>query len=145
MEKTKYKIISELIAGKKPTEITKKLNVPYSKVFKAQEEFEESSLNGVVSEVLEKIDQDSTNLLKNSDSLLYLTKELQNTAFQINAKVKDLLKTELTARELQTLTGITTNLQIAFVNKNMTQVNIQNNFEQEQPKYKEFLKDEPNN
>ena len=143
MEKDKYKIVSELLAGNKPTEIAKKLNISYGKVFKAQSEFEEASKKGLVNNILEKLDEESKNLLKNSDGLLYLTKELQNTAFQINSKVKNLLKTELTVRELQALTNITTSLQMSFVNKNMTQVNIQNNFEQTKPKYTEFLKDEP--
>ena len=79
------------------------------------------------------------------DGLENLSSELQRTALNINIRINSLVLSATDLSELSVAADTLCNLQSAFLNKNMTQVNVQNNFggEAATPKYAQYLSDVP--
>ena len=158
----KYKVISMLQQDLQPKEIAADLDVSYGTVLKLRREFEEAKANNTIDQlinmdklVLTEVEDKLNNLPQAQEAVLDLAKglngleqlseEFQNTANTINTRVRSLLMSIDHMSELEIATDILCKLQTAFVNKNMTQVNVQNNFggDSSTPKYTQFLGDKP--
>lgn len=138
-DKTKYEIVSRVMRDIEPRDIAEELHVPYASVLRVRTQYKESVANGtidkmfdmdklMIEELAEKFPVDDVNaLVKKVDGLERLSEELQGTATLINSKVRTLLHSIDSASELTELTDIICKLQNAFLNKNSTQVNVQNN------------------
>lgn len=155
-DKLKYKVISQLEAGTPPRDISEDLGVSYSSVLRLKTEFESAKINGTVAKLVDVdrllIEQagellpnaDVEKVTKGLDGLETLSCELQKTALALNNQVKSMLLSAEHPSELQVYTDIICQLQTSFINKNMTQVNVQNNFgDSGTPKYTRFLSDKP--
>lgn len=157
----KYKVISKLQRDISPKDIASELNVSYGGVLKLKREFEEAKVNGtidqlintsavILDEVGEKLSDLPTvqteinELAKGIAGLEHLSEELQQTALIINTRVRSLLLSIDHLSELEIAADVLCKLQTAFLNKNMTQVNVQNNYgDTDSPKYNQFLGDRP--
>lgn len=157
----KYKVISLLQQDQQPKDIAADLDISYGSVLKLRREYEEAKVNGTVDKllnadkvVLVEVEEKLNNLAetqaavielaKGIDGLEQLSEEFQKTANIINTHVKSLILRIDHMSELEIATDILCKLQTAFVNKNMTQVNVQNNFGGDNtPKYTQFLSDKP--
>jgi hypothetical protein len=157
----KYRVISKLQKDMAPKDIADELNVSYGGVLKLKREFEEAKVNGtidallntdklILTEVEEKLSDLPTvkaeinELAKGVAGLEHLSEELQQTALIINTRVRSLLLSIDHLSELEIAADVLCKLQSAFLNKNMTQVNVQNNYgDNESPKYNQFLSDRP--
>lgn len=155
-DKLKYKVISQLEAGIPPRDIADDLAVSYSSVVRIGAQLKEAKLNGTVAKLIdvdkllieqvgEQIPEADVNkLTKGLDGLEMLSCELQKTAVALNNQVKSMLLSSEHPSELQVYADIICQLQTSFINKNMTQVNVQNNFgNSDSPKYTKFLGDKP--
>lgn len=160
-DQQKYRVISRLQRDMPAKEIADDLGVSYGAVLKLRREFEEAKMNGtvdalldtsrlVLTEVSEHLNDlpttaDAvTELSKGLSGLEHLGNELQQTALLINTRARSLMLSIDHASELEIITEILCKLQSAFLNKNMTQVNVQNNFgDTSSPKYTQFLGDKP--
>ena len=157
----KCKVISKLQKDMQPKEIAEELDVSYGAVLKLRREFEEAKVNGtidalintdklVLAEVEEKlkdlptVEGEVAELAKSLSGLEHLSEELQQTALIINTRVRSLLLNIDHLSELEIAADVLCKIQTAFLNKNMTQVNVQNNYgENDSPKYNQFLSDRP--
>ena len=155
-DKLKYKVISQLEAGLQPRDIAEDTGASYSSVLRLKNQFEQAKLNGTVSQLIDSdkllIEQVGEELSLNNidkvtkglDGLEQLSTEFQKTALALNTQVKSLLLSAEHPSELQVFADILCQLQTSFINKNMTQVNVQNNFgNSDAPKYTKFLSDKP--
>lgn len=159
----KYKVISLLQQDMQPKEIAADLGEGYSYggILKLRREYEEAKLNGTIDSllntnkvVLAELEEKMSNLeetrasvielAKGVDGLEQLGEQFQQTANVINTHVKSLIMSIDHMSELEIAADIICKLQTAFLNKNMTQVNVQNNFGSDSsPKYTQFLSDKP--
>ena len=158
----KYKAISQLQQDLAPRQIADDLDISYGGVLKLKREFEEAKLNGTIDELLDAnklvltetaerlSDLASTEkaveeITKGLSGLEQLSTELQSTASVIITRVRSQIMSIDHMSELEGAADIICKLQTAFLNKNMTQVNVQNNFSDEgnTPKYNQFLSDKP--
>lgn len=160
-DQLKYKIISLLKADHSAKDIASDLDVSYGSVLKLRRDFEEARMNGTIDtlvnmdkllietaagqlEELPNASKAAVDLTKGLEGLEQLSIDLQQSASLVNTRVRSLLMSIDHASELEILTDILCKLQTSFVNKNMTQVNVQNNFGNEgTPKYNQFLGDKP--
>jgi len=157
----KYKVISLLQNDATPKDIADDLNVSYGTVLKLRREYDDAKRNGTVnqlvdmddvilSEVASKLSElpggeevlgEFTEKLK---GLEHLSEEFQTTAHQINTRARSLLLSIEHVSELEIITDILCKLQTSFINKNMTQVSVQNNYtDNNTPKYNQYLGDVP--
>jgi hypothetical protein len=154
----KYKVISLLQQDLEPKDIADDLGVSYGGVLKLRREFEQAKLNNTVDKLINMenvlLDEISARLPDVSDAAKELTAkvtgleqlslDLQSTASSINTRARAMIMSVDSAVDLEVLTDILCKLQTAFVNKNLTQVNVQNNFgENGGAKYSNFLGDAP--
>lgn len=156
---TKYKVVAELQKGRPAKDIAEDLDVAYGKVLKIRREYEvalannevdsfikaDSLLVAAVSEELSTVvdvSDAAEALSKGVEGLDKLNTELHKTALLINTKVQNLAISVQHLSELEIAADIITKLQVAFFNKNSTQVNIQNNLG-DTPRYSQFLGDAP--
>ena len=157
----KYKVISLLQNDTAPRDIADDLDISYGAVLKLRREYDDAKRNGtidqlvnmdnvILSEVADKLSElpgaeealgEFTEKLK---GLEHLSEEFQNTAHQINTRARTLLLSIEHVSELEVITDILCKLQTSFINKNMTQVNVQNNYPgSDTPKYNQYLGDVP--
>lgn len=159
-ENDKYKVISLLQNNVTPRDIVEQVDVSYSMVLRLKREYENAKLNNTLDQLIDtdklllaKIDDELSSvanmkgsvaaLTKGLDGLERLSDELQKTALNINTRVNSLILSIETMSELEIAADILCKMQTAFLNKNMTQVNVQNNFGNDTPKYSQFLGDKP--
>lgn len=165
-DQTKYKVINDLINGEAPKDIAKEHDVAYPTVLRWKREFEQAKLNGtvdellnldevVLSEVIEAVEAQSPEVLregvnnatselaKGLDGLERLQTEFQTTASYLNTRLRSLAMSTDHVSELSVCVEALCSLQSAFFNKNTTQVNIQNNYDESGNKYGSFLSDVP--
>ena len=157
----KYKVISLLQNDTAPKDIADDLDISYGAVLKLRREYDDAKRNGtidqlvnmdnvILSEVADKLSKlpgaeealgEFTEKLK---GLEHLSEEFQTTAHQINTRARSLLLSIEHVSELEVITDILCKLQTSFINKNMTQVNVQNNYPgSDTPKYNQYLGDVP--
>jgi hypothetical protein len=158
----KYKVISMLQNEHTPKEIADDLDVSYGAVLKLRREYETAKINGTIDTLLDtnklvltEVAEQLSDLPTTEDAVIELTKglnglerlseEFQATALTINTRTRSLLLSIEHISELEVATDILCKLQNAFLNKNSTQVNIQNNLggDSATPKYSQFLGDKP--
>jgi len=158
-DKLKYKAINLLEQGQSPKDIAELLNISYSSVLSIKRDLKEAKENGTIAKLIDAdkflIEQVGEELgldkevvatvTKGISGLEVLSEELQKTAMQINTRIRSLLLSVEHPSELQAYADILCNIQTSFINKNMTQVNIQNNIGSNDgaPKYSRFLSDKP--
>lgn len=158
-DKTKYKIISLIDAGLEAKDIADELDVSYSSVLRLRTQYKEAKLNNDVASLVDVdkllIQQTADQLsidgevveevTKGLSGLEVLSTELQTTASALNNKVRSLLVNAEHPSELKLYAEILCDLQTSFVNKNMTQVNVQNNFGDngQASRYSQYLGDKP--
>ena len=154
-EDEKYKVIARLQNKEEPQAIAEILDLSYAGVLRFKKQYEQSLLNGtvdklvdvdrmVLSTVGDQLGVDTTELTKGLDGLDKLSLSLQTTAASINTKINSLMLSCDTMSELEIAADILCKLQTAFLNKNLTQVNVQNNYtDQSTPKYAQYLSDVP--
>lgn len=167
-DQTKYNIINGLINGEAPKDLAKEFDVPYPTVLRIRREFEQAKIEGnvdellnmdavVLSEVMAAVEAQAPDVMAGSVNsaageltaglagLERLQTEFQTTASYLNTRIRSLAMSVEHISELQVLTESLCSLQSAFFNKNATQVNIQNNYDEGGNKYGSFLSDVPNN
>ncbi len=160
-DKLKYKVISLLQQEMQPKDIAEDLDVSYGAVLKLRRDYEDAKLNNtmdkilnvdklVFEEVAEKLDdlplakEAVVELVDGIKGIEKLSINLQATADIINTRVRSLIMSVDHISELEIAADILCKLQTSFINKNMTQVNVQNNFgDTGTPKYTQFLGDKP--
>lgn len=155
----KYKVISLLEAGRPAKDVAEDLNVSYAAVIKLNKDYKEAKLNGTLNKLINVdkliIEQTAADLdlptenvetvIKGLSGLEVLAEDFQLTAQQLNQRLKGMIASVEFASDLNVLTDILCKLQTAFINKQLTQVNVQNNFggDTGQSKYTQFLGDKP--
>lgn len=156
-DKTKYEIISRVMRGDEAKDIAEELDVSYPSVLRERTRYKDAVANGtidslfdmdklMIEELGDKFPIDDVNkLVKSVDGLERLSTELQGTAAQLNMRVRTFIMGADSASELAELTEIVCKLQNAFMNKNSTQVNVQNNNfgDSNDNPYNHFLGDAP--
>lgn len=159
-EDDKYRVIAALEDTDKPArEIADDLDVSYGAVLKLKREYDTAKVNNTIDQLIDvdrlllvkagqqidklpNVDKAVTNLTQGLDGLDRLSNELQKTAIALNQKVNSLMLSVTDLAELELASNILCALQTAFLNKQQTQVNIQNNMGT--PQYSQFLGDVPN-
>lgn len=159
----KYKCIVRLHEGVDPKLIAEELEIPYSRVLRHRGELNTAIAEGNLNKLLHMdeaaIELMATELVRDlpvefqqsaqanmdalSDGVKGLNKlscELQQTAMNINVRIRTLVMSIENTSELTDLTKALCDLQNAFFNKQGVQVNIQNNTGSS---YTEFLSDAP--
>lgn len=164
----KYNILADLSCGITPAEIATKRDVSYATVLRYKTEFEKAKANGKLDTILDlskvareqlanqvlaqtpedmrdAVEAEMGALLKSIDMADVLKVNMQAAANKLTDRVVTLINKCESGSELHVLADTLCMLQTAFFNKNMTQVNVQNNFGQgsEPAKYSEFLSDKP--
>lgn len=166
-EQEKYNIVSRLLNGDAPKDVSEALDVPYSKVLRLNRELkdaqEANTLNefiamdeAVMAELMEGIAARAPDALQGEvvaavanvseakSTMEVLSHDLQVTAKVITTRIKVAASTVEHVSELDVLADALCKLQNAFFNKNSTQVNVQNNYGSDgAPKYGAFLSDKP--
>ncbi len=154
MQKTenqlRAEIVNELQLDKLTAkEIAEQFEVPYSKVIRIQAQYKEAVLNNTITEFLQserlvldratellaselpsiqqEIDAAKASISKKMTIMEQLNDDLATTAAIANTKLRVFIAGAETAGELSTLVDSLCTLRNAFFNKNITQVNIQNN------------------
>lgn len=153
----KHEVYKELALNRPAKEIAEDLGCSYSAVLKAKREFEDAKLQGKLSQLMDVdrtvlehaaddlgIDKAAVqDLAKGLDGLQNLDTALQQTALQINQKVKTMLMSVEQPSELYTYTEIITMLQKAFLGKDTVAIQINQNNGSQSSAYKQFLGDAP--
>lgn len=160
-DKLKYKVISLLQQEQQPKDIAADLDVSYGTVLKLRRQYEEAKLTNsmdkllnvdrlVFDEIVDKLDdlpiieEAAGELVEGLKGIEQLSVKFQQTADTINTRVRSLIMSVDHISELEIATDILCKLQTSFINKNATQVNVQNNFgDSSIPKYTQFLGDKP--
>ncbi len=160
-DQQKYKVISRLQNEESPKDIAEDLDISYSSILKLRREYDQAKLNGsidslvnmdnvVLHSVTEALaekgisNEDISDFKDKLQGLEHLSSTLQQTALNINQRANSLLLSVEHVSELEIITDILCKLQTSFINKNMTQVNVQNNYsDNTTPKYNQFLGDTP--
>lgn len=160
-DQQKYKVISRLQNNDQAKDIAEDLDVSYGSVLKLRREYDQAKTNGSIDSLLNMdnvILHEVTDKLKDAQiseeavnefteklqGLDQLSSSLQQTATNINKRANSMILSVEHVAELEVLTDILCKLQTSFINKNMTQVNVQNNYsDNTTPKYNQFLGDAP--
>ena len=160
-DKLKYKVISLLQQEQQPKDIAADLDVSYGTVLKLRRQYEEAKLTNsmdkllnvdrlVFDEIVDKLDdlpiieEAAGELVEGLKGIEQLSVKFQQTADTINTRVRSLIMSVDHISELEIAADILCKLQTSFINKNATQVNVQNNFgDRSTPKYTQFLGDKP--
>lgn len=155
----KYKVMSLLQQNIPPKDIAEDIDVSYGAVLKLKRQFEEARVNGTIDKLLSAKDlvldiaeevlsvipaeEAVVELTKGLTGIEHLSEQFQKTALILDTRVRTMLISITELHELETAVDILCKLQTAFVNKQMTQVNVQNNYGEGTPKYNQFLGDKP--
>lgn len=166
-EKTKYRVIGRLINSEAPKDIATAEDVPYATVLRLKRLVDEAKQNDKVAELLDldqvMLDEVLEAIVTKAPAVLTdavrevatavsaikamtdsLSLELMSTAKVLNSRIRAMSVSAATPGELDMLAESLCKMQIAFFNKNTTQVNIQNNHGVTDGKpYNSFLSDEP--
>jgi len=160
-DQQKYRVISRLQNNDHAKDIAEDLDVSYGSVLKLRRDYEQAKMNGsidslinmdnvILNEVTTKLSDDGISeeaieeFAEKLKGLEHLSSVLQTTAQNINTKANSMLLSVEHVSELEIITDILCKLQTSFINKNMTQVNVQNNYsDNTTPKYNQFLGDNP--
>ena len=158
---TKYKAIGKLQIDMDPHDIAEQLDVSYSSVVRLKREYKNALIDGTIDSlvdmsgiILDEVGRqlsDDPEALKAIDEtsakvkgLDRLAANLQQTATEINTRARSLIVGVDSANELEVIADILCKLQVAFVNTNSVQVNVQNNNMGAGDKaYGQFLTDAP--
>ena len=159
----KYKVISLLQNGIDAKEIADAMgaSVSYGAILKLKREYRDAKVNNTVDKLinadkllLAKVGEELsdvvdvskavTDLTKGVDGLERLGTSLQKTALKLSDQVAFIMLNTEHLPELKIAAEILCDLQTAFLNKNTTQVNVQNNFgaEGNTPRYAQYLNDQ---
>ena len=155
----KYKVMSLLQQDMPPKDIAEDMDVSYGAVLKLRRQFDEAKVNGTIDQLLSAkdlvldiaeevlsvmpVEEAVEELTKGLNGIEHLSEQFQKTAIILDTKVRNLLINVTDLNDLEIATDILCKLQTAFVNKQMTQVNVQNNYGEGTPKYNQFLSDKP--
>lgn len=154
----KYKVISLLQQPDLTAHmISEELDLTYGSVLRVEKEFKQAKLNGTLNELLDSdeavlasvaanLDIDQASLTKGLEGLDRLNVDLQVTASQLNTRVRSLIMSVDHLSDLKVAAEIICQLNTAFVNPNKTQVNVQNNFGEQNAqssRYAGYLSDKP--
>ena len=159
-DQQKYRVISRLQNNDSAKDIAENLDVSYGSVLKLKRDYEQAKINGsidslvnmdnvILNEVTTKLSDDISEeaieeFTEKLKGLEHLSSVLQQTAQNINTRANSMLLSVEHVSELEIITDILCKLQTSFINKNMTQVNVQNNYsDNTTPKYNQFLGDNP--
>jgi len=159
-DQQKYRVISRLQNNDPARDIAENLDVSYGSVLKLKRDYEQAKINGsidslvnmdnvILNEVTTKLSDDISEeaieeFTEKLKGLEHLSSVLQQTAQNINTRANSMLLSVEHVSELEIITDILCKLQTSFINKNMTQVNVQNNYsDNTTPKYNQFLGDNP--
>lgn len=160
-DQQKYHVISRLQNHEPAKEIAEELDISYGAVLKLRRDYEQAKANGavdtlvnmdnvIIKEVTTKLadrgisEEAVEEFTEKLQGLDHLSTALQQTAQNINQRANSLLLSVEHVSELEIITDILCKLQTSFINKNMTQVNVQNNYsDNTTPKYNQFLGDTP--
>ncbi len=164
---TKYDVVSKLINGVAPKDISTELEVPYTKVLRIKREYEDALANNTVSafidmdkvmmddlmdkavasvpaELQDEANEAVANIKAAKTALDMLSDDMLITAKTITTRIKSMVPNVEHISELEGLTSALCDLQTAFFNSNKTQVNVQNNYGDAgstQSAYGEYLND----
>ena len=159
-----YQAISRIENGEDKRTVAEDLDIGYATVIRWYKEYKDAKLNGTLDQLLdmdklilatagqllesgamqEQLDEGVERVSKGANALSKLQDDFVLTASAINAQIKSRLLSIEHTSELMELTECLVELQNAFFNKNMTQVNVQNNYDsQSGSKYGTFLNDKP--
>lgn len=162
-----YQIIASLEAGEFPDEIAARLNVSKVKVLRTKSRYDRAIAEGTLDQLVdmdrlvlehagelakakmpsasEAVDAVVSETSAGLDRLRKLDDQLIATAMFANTRIRTALAVIEHAHEIETLVGSLCRLRESFFNKNVTQVNIQNNIGNNgNAAYGEFLNDKPN-
>jgi hypothetical protein len=164
-ETDKLAICSRLLAGETASAISESYDdIPYSTILRYKRELEEAQHNNTLSSFLDlekavlndimlhvqenkpaslnsEISAVTKGLLKSKDALETLNLSFIASANAINKKILAMSISADNPVEIESLTNSLCKLQNAFFNKPITQVNVQNNYEQSGGKYNTWLGD----
>jgi len=159
-EEVKYKILNELQNGFSATSLSLKYDVTAATILRWNKEFKDALLNNdmsslinvdkaILGELSDKLKEgavsaDVDKVVDGLQGLQVLQTDMQSTAAIINNRLKKLSHSTESIGELVMLTDCLCSLQSSFFNKNLTQVNVQNNYGESDDKYAAFLSDAPN-
>lgn len=167
MTNERYQIIASLEAGETPEEIAGRLNLAKAKVLRIKIAYDKAIIEGTLESLVDvnelvllnalqesreqvptmssAIDEVGNQMSEGIDRLRRLDDQLIATATFANTRIRSLMATANTAAELETGVASLCKLREAFFNKNLTQVNIQNNLSNSgAAAYGDFLSDKPN-
>lgn len=166
MDNERYQIIASLEAGEHPDIISKRLEIPKAKVLRVKIEYDKAIVDGTLDKLIdvdqlvilnsaralkeatpslsEAIDAVSSDLGQGLDRLRSLDEQLIATAIFANTRIRSTIATSSTTVEICDMVQALCKLREAFFNKNVTQVNIQNNLPNSGQVYGDFLSDKPN-
>ncbi len=162
-----YQIIASLEGGEQPDAIAARLGISKVKVLRTKSRYDKAILDGTLDQL---VDVDKLVLInageltkeqmpslgeavsavvaETSDGLDRLRKlddSLIATAMYANSRIRSALATVEFTNDIESLVGSLCRLRESFFNKNVTQVNIQNNLSNSgQAAYGEWLSDKPN-
>ena len=150
-DQLKYEVVSRLLNGVEPKDISAELEMSYNKVLRIKREYEAAKAdnsvaefinvdNVVLDQALAKVAEDTPDELlpavdgaiveikKTKGAAEKLSEEMLATAGHLNTRIRSLALSIEHVSELEGLTSALCQLQVAFFNSNTTQVNVQNNY-----------------
>jgi hypothetical protein len=162
-----YQIIASLEAGEFPDDIAARLNVTKVKVLRTKSRYDKAILEGTLDQLVdidrlvltnagvaakqqmpsvgEAVDGVVSQMSDGLDRLRKLDDQLIATALFANTRIRTMMSTAEYTTDLETLVNSLCRLRESFFNKNVTQVNIQNNLSNSgAAAYGDFLSDKPN-
>lgn len=156
-EETRYQVYALVEQQFSPSAIAEKLDESPGSVLRVCREYAAAKAAGTLDKIMNVdrfvvaqvgnslgLESETTALVAKMDAYDALRSDLQTTASQINTKLRSFIMSAEHASELSMLTETLCQLQAAFVNKQMTQVNVQNNYGGEAAStYGAFLGDAP--
>lgn len=162
-EQNFYRAVSLLDAGTDMKQVATMCDITYATVMRWNREYQEAKKNGVLDELLDMdvlllemavrgtdvpaqfSEAAAKELVKGVNGLSALQDRMQITATYLVNKIQSQAASVQGTGELLDLVNGLAILQNAFFNKNSTQVNVQNNFNNDgQSSYSSFLSDKPN-
>lgn len=151
-ESIKLKVLGLISVDESPAnlrDIASEYKLPYSKLIKWRKELKQSVEDGDMAILLDadqimlhrvaeetkreleelggNVECDVDGVIVAVDNLGVLNDRMQTTALRLATQINSLSLTGIDARELQSLTQSLCAIQMAFFNKQTTQVNVQNN------------------
>lgn len=165
MEQSQLLIIASLEAGESTDEIAARLELPISKVLRVKNQYDKAIMDGTLDQLVDvnelvlaqagQLAKDKVPTLSDSidtvtkeaseglDRLRKLDDQLIATAVYATNRIRMTIATAQTHVEIADMVASLCRLRESFFNKNVTQVNIQNNLSNSQA-YGDWLNDKPN-